>query len=443
MTMLQPTHDPDADPYTDPATGVLRNLLGARTEAELAQREANLTAAALYRLDLNPVAGHYDLAHLQAIHAAIFGDIYHWAGQLRTIGIAKNEAFCPSPLIESQATEIFGRLAAEDHLRGLDLDPFTDRLSGYYAVLNHLHPFREGNGKAQRAFFTHLARDAGYEIRWERLDPHANINACRQTLYGDREPLRILFTDLVHPHRPVYDTPANTAANLHRRADDAHATAANLAGLAHRWFQMGQAGPNQQRIEQLRNEADTLIQAINRARDARAAYQAGLSELTQQEAEQRRLLAPLNAADHRDRPTTRGQERTRLQRQLNDLDAALHTLRQDLLDHAARAGQTSAEAPPSDTWDAYEHHARDLTANWHRYIPDARHLDRVLAVSQRHLSDWLTNYADELTGFAAAIQAGQITPEQAEVPLAALVPQPATQAQAAPQVAARPAVSQL
>jgi len=75
---VNPT-EPFGDPYTDPATGVLRNLLGATTQTELAQREANVTAAALYRLDLNPIPGDYDLAHLKTIHAAIFGDVYDWA----------------------------------------------------------------------------------------------------------------------------------------------------------------------------------------------------------------------------------------------------------------------------------------------------------------------------------------------------------------------------
>lgn len=62
------------DPYVDPRTGVLRNLLGLTDAAGLAQAEARLAAAAevvlfAEHLDL----GHYDLPHLCAIHPTSSG----------------------------------------------------------------------------------------------------------------------------------------------------------------------------------------------------------------------------------------------------------------------------------------------------------------------------------------------------------------------------------
>lgn len=41
--------------------------------------------------------------------------------------------------------------------------------------LNALHPFREGNGRAQRALIQLLARDAGYQLLWNEVDPAENI----------------------------------------------------------------------------------------------------------------------------------------------------------------------------------------------------------------------------------------------------------------------------
>jgi fido (protein-threonine AMPylation protein) len=51
---------------------------------------------------------------------------------------------------------VFGRLAAAERLRGLARDPFITGLAGFLADVNALHPFREGNGRAQRAFFSRI-----------------------------------------------------------------------------------------------------------------------------------------------------------------------------------------------------------------------------------------------------------------------------------------------
>jgi cell filamentation protein len=86
---------PGPDPYLDPAGSVLRNLLGITDAQELSQAEAALTASRLVDLERRRLPGRYDLAHLQAFHRRIFADVYDWAGQLRTVSIAKaGEVFC-------------------------------------------------------------------------------------------------------------------------------------------------------------------------------------------------------------------------------------------------------------------------------------------------------------------------------------------------------------
>jgi cell filamentation protein len=77
------------DPYSDPVTGVLLNKLGLSTAAELEAAEREITHAALILLRESPVEPSYDLVHLRAIHRRIFGEIYAWAGEIRTVSIAK------------------------------------------------------------------------------------------------------------------------------------------------------------------------------------------------------------------------------------------------------------------------------------------------------------------------------------------------------------------
>ena len=134
---------------------------------------------------------------LCAIHLQIFGDIYDWAGQLRTVAIAKRSWFCLPQYIESSAAETFRALHGESLLRGLPRDVFTERLTYYLGEVNAIHPFREGNGRAQRAFFTQLASDAGFVLDWQHLDAGRNIAASAAIMRGDPTPMRKMLDELV------------------------------------------------------------------------------------------------------------------------------------------------------------------------------------------------------------------------------------------------------
>ena len=185
------------DPYSDPVTGVLYNKLGLRSTAALEAAEREITHAALILLDESPVSPSYDLSHLQEIHKRIFGDIYQWAGQIRTVAIAKGAVFCLPQYIASSAAGIFRALHDEGCLRGLHHDTFVGRLAYYLGEVNALHPFREGNGRAQRAFFGQLARDAGFTLAWQHLDPVRNVEASAAIMRGDPEPMREMLGALV------------------------------------------------------------------------------------------------------------------------------------------------------------------------------------------------------------------------------------------------------
>jgi cell filamentation protein len=185
------------DPYTDPVSGVLRNRLGLSTTGGLEAAEREITHAALIFLRESPVAASYDLGHLCAIHGRIFGEIYDWAGQVRTVAIAKGTWFCLPQYIESAAAEVFQALRGERFLRGLPRDEFTERLTYYLGEVNAIHPFREGNGRAQRAFFEQLADDAGFILDWQHLDADRNIAASAAIMQGDPAPMRKMLGELI------------------------------------------------------------------------------------------------------------------------------------------------------------------------------------------------------------------------------------------------------
>jgi cell filamentation protein len=181
------------DAYVDPDTGVLINLLGASTARQLEAAETELTFARAEQLERLPLQGDYDVPHLQAFHRHLFGDVYPWAGDFRMVNIARTAAFDDWRHIRTYLDQVFADLAAENHLAGLGHDAFVQRLVHYLGEVNAAHPFRDGNGRTQRAFFRQLAGDSGWNLRWSTVTAEENAAASEASLMGDNAPLEALL----------------------------------------------------------------------------------------------------------------------------------------------------------------------------------------------------------------------------------------------------------
>jgi len=203
----------EADPYIDPATGILRNLVGAETREALSTAEGDLVFARLVQLTERPPVGSGDLAELQAINRELFQDVFDWAGELRTVDIRKQEVgaepFLPVQMIERASFFAAGELRDDDYLRGMNQDRFIDRLAYHYDAFNYIHPFREGNGRTQRVMWNRIALEAGWQLDWQRVQGPTNNAACRAASeHQDLGPLRVMFSQIVSPAIPELDRDA-------------------------------------------------------------------------------------------------------------------------------------------------------------------------------------------------------------------------------------------
>jgi cell filamentation protein len=179
--------------YEYPGTDVLINVPDIRDAEALKRYEAIVTKERLAQLALKPVEGSFDLEHLQGIHRFVFKDVYPFAGKLREEDIAKDYfTFAPTQFIHSSGKELFDQLRKEDFLKGLPMDRFADRTAHYMAEINVLHPFREGNGRTQREFVRQLARNAGYELDWSRLDPDRVLRASIRSTVNTSELAQVI-----------------------------------------------------------------------------------------------------------------------------------------------------------------------------------------------------------------------------------------------------------
>jgi len=169
------------DSQFDEQHHVLKNKLGLSDPHELTLLAADFATMRLNQLLFAPIPGHFDIPHLRAIHKYIFQDIFPWAGDFREVRTSRTDSFgFPPPQFMVPSLEtIFTALKTEKHLKGLTADTFALRAGHYLGEINAVHPFREGNGRAQREFTRTLAAQAGHRLTWAGLTPEENNEASR------------------------------------------------------------------------------------------------------------------------------------------------------------------------------------------------------------------------------------------------------------------------
>ncbi len=183
------------DPACYAGTTTLVNKLGLQDSRTLVEAETVLSYLRAESFEMRLQA--FDLQALQAIHHHLFQDLYPWAGELRSSDISKgNTQFCAASYIEAKANKLFGKLAKENVLVDLPLPAFIERLAYYYCELNVIHPFRDGNGRAQRLFFDLLAINAGFGLDWAKVERSDWMAANIAGYAGDLQPLQALFEQI-------------------------------------------------------------------------------------------------------------------------------------------------------------------------------------------------------------------------------------------------------
>ena len=192
------------DPYREPS-GVLRNLLGVTDPAVLAEYERDLAFFRVVELELHPVDGCFDFAHLRAIHRYILQDIYDWAGELRTVDTrALGIPHARPQFLADELDRVFRRIADEPPST-TEPDDATDTIASHWSELTLVHPFRDGNSRTQRVFFDQMFRHAGWAVDWSDVDATAAHAARHMSVYWRPDYLADLLRHAVHPAGDMAD----------------------------------------------------------------------------------------------------------------------------------------------------------------------------------------------------------------------------------------------
>ena len=159
----------------------LENKLGITNSAELAREEERISkkkAVELFERGALDKLEPGKFTSLQAIHKALFEDIYDFAGKLRTVNLAKgNFRFVPLMYLEAALANI-------DKMPQSTYDEIIEK----YVEMNIAHPFREGNGRSTRLWLDQMLKAGiGQVVDWSRVDKEDYLLAMERSPIKDVE----------------------------------------------------------------------------------------------------------------------------------------------------------------------------------------------------------------------------------------------------------------
>jgi cell filamentation protein len=189
--------DPDYT-YTDPRTGLLRNLQDITDPEVLLFVESGVVIKRLQELYENPIKIK-GIDSLFAIHKHLFQDIYTWAGKKRIVEISKDrKQFFPTSHFDNAIRYIDNLVTEFKKIPKDNKKNLAEKLAEILDNVNYLHPFREGNGRAQREFLRILALEKELTLN---LNPPDNKSVYERymkgTIESDVNVLKELIIELI------------------------------------------------------------------------------------------------------------------------------------------------------------------------------------------------------------------------------------------------------
>ena len=194
------------DPYLYDEVDILQNFANIKDKELLAKAEADITNIAMLAI-YNHKYDKFDTKTLSDIHFTIFGQIYDWAGEFRTIQIVKYEDVLGGDTVRYAFPKKIKKLlnAVMKEITKLKRNGENDkeivfRLVRIIASIWQVHPFREGNTRSVIVFAVLLANSLGFEVKHELFKVHSAYvrNAlvwASQGIYSKYEYLEKIFFD--------------------------------------------------------------------------------------------------------------------------------------------------------------------------------------------------------------------------------------------------------
>lgn len=147
--------------------------------------------------------GDFDVPHYRAIHRHLFQDVYDWAGETRTVQTSKGgNLFCLPAYIDPQLAQLFNHLNGPPDGWASTEEEFVAFAADFLAKLNVIHPFREGNGRAQLSFLHLIGHAASFPFDFSRVQRESFMPAMIASFHLQLAPLIAELTGLLVSTQP-------------------------------------------------------------------------------------------------------------------------------------------------------------------------------------------------------------------------------------------------
>lgn len=191
------------DKYTYPDSGgVLRNHFGIRDPQRLDEALNDFATTGAYEMLRRGIPARPDFEYLRTIHRVLFSDVLPFAGQIRDVdaqAVGIGLPYCRPEFIRPQLDQLFSRLESEDYLCGLGHGAFARGLAERWGDLTSIHPFRDGNTRAQTIFIDALSIRAGHQLQWHDVDVEQLRIVRLHAAAGDSGPLAGWLGEHIEP----------------------------------------------------------------------------------------------------------------------------------------------------------------------------------------------------------------------------------------------------
>ena len=216
------------DPYLYDDVDVLKNLANIKDAELLRTAEADITNLAMTAI-YNKRYNKFSADTLCDIHRTIFGQIYDWGGEYRTIMMTKPEdvlggdtvRYAYPKEIKKQLTETMKEVGKLKRTGDNDRD-IVFRLTRIIAAIWQTHPFREGNTRTVIVFAVLLAKSLGFEVDHELFKEHSSYvrNAlvwASQGMYSEYQYIeRIFFDAILHEDNTSEDITSDNSSKYEK-----------------------------------------------------------------------------------------------------------------------------------------------------------------------------------------------------------------------------------
>lgn len=209
---------PNSYHYTYPNSITLKNKYGITDFSAFNSKCSHETSKMIVNLCQETPPDKFDTEYIKHLHHSLFKDIFEWAGHTREVPFTLSDgtvaimpemkkrgaktAFAIGNKIPEGLQKFEKKLSEKNNLQNISRKDFANSAAELFVFLNHIHPFREGNGRVQRMFFTKLAEAAGHTLDFSLITKErmavASINAEED---NNLEPMKSIFEDISNPEK--------------------------------------------------------------------------------------------------------------------------------------------------------------------------------------------------------------------------------------------------